>query len=162
MDPNTINTLRLKICTIGGVIGGFFVENLGGWDKWLETLIIFMVSDYITGMVLAAVWHRSPKTEDGALDSRAGYKGLIKKCGILLAVLVAYRFDLLLGMNVARNATVVGFIINETVSIMENLGLMGVPFPEPIQEAISLLSGQYKSMLSKMRKDKDDVEDAGQ
>ena len=58
MDANTINTLRLKICTIGGVIGSFFVQNLGGWDKWLETLIIFMIADYITGLLLASVCWR--------------------------------------------------------------------------------------------------------
>ena len=64
----------------------------------------------------------------------------------------------------ARNATVVGFIINETVSIMENLGLMGVPFPEPIQAGLDLLSGKYKAMRDKIRssKEEEDDGDAGQ
>ena len=142
--------IRLTICTIGGVVGGVIVTQLGGWDKWLETLVLFMILDYITGLIVAGVFHNSTKTESGALESRAGWKGICRKCGILLAVLVACRLDLLLGITYTRSAVIVGFIINETISIMENLGLMGLPFPDAIQKAIELLSNDYKTKMTKL------------
>lgn len=150
--------IRLTICTIGGVVGGVIVTQLGGWDKWLETLVLFMILDYITGLIVAGVFHNSTKTESGALESRAGWKGICRKCGILLAVLVACRLDLLLGITYTRSAVIVGFIINETISIMENLGLMGLPFPDAIQKAIELLSNDYKTKMTKLDTEEENPE----
>lgn len=150
--------IRLTICTIGGVVGGVIVTQMGGWDKWLETLVLFMILDYITGLIVAGVFHNSTKTESGALESRAGWKGICRKCGILLAVLVACRLDLLLGITYTRSAVIVGFIINETISIMENLGLMGLPFPDAIQKAIELLSNDYKTKMTKLDTEEENPE----
>lgn len=112
---------------------------LGGWDAALQTLVVCMAVDYITGMLVAGVFHHSAKTASGNLDSRAGFKGLCKKGAILLAVLVAARLDVLLGGSYARTAVVLFFVGNEGLSILENLGLMGVPYPAFLKNALAAL-----------------------
>ena len=127
------------ICTAIGAVGSFIASIFGGWDTALATLLIFMAVDYITGLLVAGVFHASPKSENGALESKAGYKGLIRKGLVLVVILVACRMDMLLGVNYIRDAACIAFIVNELISMVENFGLMGVPFPEPIKEAIELL-----------------------
>lgn len=131
--------MRTGICTAAGVIGGIVATLFGGWDRGLETLVIFMAIDYISGFVVAGVFKRSPKTETGALESRAGWKGLCRKCMTLLLVLVAHRLDLAMSITYCRDAVVIGFVINEALSIIENAGIMGVPYPEPIRKALEVL-----------------------
>lgn len=117
----------------------------GGWDAALITLMIFMGIDYLTGLIMAGVFHNSGKTPNGALESRAGWKGLCRKGVTLLIVLVACRLDLVMGSNFIRDAVVIGFIANETISIVENAGLMGVPIPAVITRAIDVLKHQGES-----------------
>mgnify|MGYP005786782683 CR=1 FL=1 len=119
--------------------GSTVAAALGGWDAALQTLLLFMAADYLTGMLVAGVFRQSGKSEDGALDSRAGFKGLCKKGAQLVAVLVGARLDLLLGTDWARTAVVLFFLGNEGLSILENLGLMGVPLPEALKNALSVL-----------------------
>lgn len=88
---------------------------------------------------MAGVFHKSQKTENGALESRAGWKGLCRKGTSLLVVLVAYRLDLVIGSNFVKDATIIAFIANETISIIENAGLMGAPIPDVIVKAIDVL-----------------------
>lgn len=116
--------MKNGICTIVGVVGSFIASLFGGWDTALVTLMIFMAVDYITGLVVAGVFHKSPKTDGGTLESRAGWKGLCRKGMTLLVVLVACRLDLIMGSNFIRDATIIAFIANETISIIENAGLM--------------------------------------
>lgn len=82
--------IKEQICAATGVIGGFIAAILGGWDTGLQTLVIFMCIDYITGLIVAGIFHNSTKTENGALESKAGFKGICKKAVILLIVLMAY------------------------------------------------------------------------
>ena len=103
------------------------------------TLVSMMVIDYLTGVLVAGVFHNSPKTENGALESKAGWKGLCRKGMTLLIVLVAARLDIILGTGFIRDAVIIGYIANETISIIENAGLMGVPIPEAIKKAIEVL-----------------------
>ena len=131
--------MKETLCTVIGVIGAFIARVYGGWDAALTTLIIFMVIDYITGMAVAGVFHKSTKTENGALESRAGWKGLCRKGVMLLVVLVACRLDITVGSTFIKDATVIAFIVNETISIIENAALMGVPIPMPIVQAIDIL-----------------------
>ena len=130
---------KQMICTAIGAAGSFIASIFGGWDTALATLLIFMAVDYITGLLVAGVFHASPKSENGALESKAGFKGLIRKGLVLVVILVACRMDMLLGVNYIRDAACIAFIVNELISMVENFGLMGVPFPEPIKEAIELL-----------------------
>ena len=137
--------MKEMICTIFGVIGSFIASLFGGFDAGMITLIIFMIVDYITGLVVAGVFKNSTKTETGALESRAGWKGLCRKGVTLLIVLIAYRLDLLIGTNYIRDAVIIGFCANEAISIIENAGLMGIPLPAVISKAIDLLTKKSNS-----------------
>lgn len=128
-----------------GVVGGFIASLFGGWDAALVTLIIFMSVDYLTGLIVAGVFHNSEKTETGTLESRAGWKGLCRKGVSLLVVLVACRLDLVIGSNFIRDSVVIAFIANETLSIVENAGLMGIPIPAVIARAIDVLKKKAES-----------------
>lgn len=128
------------ICTAVGVAGSAITAAFGGWDEALVTLIIFMVIDYLSGLAVAGIFHKSNKSESGALESRAGWKGLCRKCVTLLFVLIAYRLDLAIGVDYIRNAVIIGFMANELISIVENAGLMGIPLPGVIQNAIEVLT----------------------
>ena len=136
--------LKTEILGILGVIGAFITTLFGGWDAGLLTLIIFMAIDYITGLIVAGVFHKSSKSKNGALESKAGFKGLCKKCMILLFVLIAVRLDMVMNTNFIRDGAVIAFIINETISIVENAGLMGVPVPQIIKNAIDVLQKNTK------------------
>lgn len=134
--------IKEGICTGIGVIGSIIASAFGGWDTSLVTLLIFMGIDYFSGLVVAGVFHKSNKTESGALESKAGWKGLCRKCMTLLFVLIAYRLDLAIGVDYIRNAVIIGFMANELISIVENAGLMGLPLPDAINEAIDVLTEQ--------------------
>lgn len=127
------------ICIVFGAIGSAIATAFGGWDAGLVTLVIFMTLDYISGLVVAGVFKKSTKTETGALESKAGWKGLCKKCMTLIFVLVAYRLDIVIGTNYIRDAVIIAFIANELISLVENAGLMGVPMPDVITKAIDIL-----------------------
>lgn len=133
------------ICTAVGVAGSAIAAAFGGWDEALVTLIIFMVIDYLSGLAVAGIFHKSNKSENGALESRAGWKGLCRKCVTLLFVLIAYRLDLAIGVDYIRNAVIIGFMANELISIVENAGLMGIPLPGAIQNAIEVLTNKVQS-----------------
>lgn len=99
-----------------------------------------MMIDWFTGgFLLPVVFCKSPKSETGTLESRAGWKGLCRKTMTLLYVLIAARLDVLMETEYLRNAVCIGFIANEGLSIIENAGLMGLPLPEKIKMAIDIL-----------------------
>ena len=121
-----MNELRLTLSTIVGTIGAFIANMFGGWDAALITLIIFMSVDYITGLITAGIFKKSKKSQSGGLSSEASWKGLVRKGVMLLLVLVACRLDLLLGSNFIRDAVVIALCTNETISIIENAGLISL------------------------------------
>lgn len=125
-----------------GTIGGGIAALFGGWTSAMTTLIIFMVIDYATGIIVAGVFHRSGKSKSGALESRAGFKGLCRKGMILLILLVACRLDLMLGTGYIKDCVCIAFVVNETLSIIENAGLMGVPIPQVLIKAIDVLKAK--------------------
>ncbi len=131
--------MKQAICAWIGIMGSLVASLFGGWDAAMRTLVIFMAVDYITGLIVAGVFHRSPKSEGGALESRAGWKGLCRKGVTLLIVLVACRLDMVMGSNFLRDAVIIAFIANETISIIENAGLMGIPIPAVIVKAVEVL-----------------------
>lgn len=137
--------MKEMICTIFGVIGSAIASFFGGWDAGLATLLIFMCLDYVSGLIVAGVFKNSPKTDTGSLESKAGWKGLCRKCITLVFVLIAYRLDLVIGTNYIRDAVIIGFIANETISLVENAGLMGVPLPAVITKAIDILQKKTES-----------------
>ena len=137
--------MKEGICFGVGVVGSAIASLFGGWDAALVTLLIFMGVDYLTGLIVAGVFHQSPKSDGGALESRAGWKGLCRKGVTLLVVLVACRLDLVMGSNFIRDAVIIAFVANETISIIENAGLMGIPIPAAIMRAIEILKNKAES-----------------
>ena len=131
--------MKETICAVTGMVGSVIASMFGGWTAGLTTLLIFMGIDYITGLMCAGIFHNSKKTESGTLESGACYKGLLRKCMTLLIVLVAHRLDMLIGANYIKDAVCIAFCANELISIVENSGLMGVPIPEVITNAIDIL-----------------------
>ncbi|MBQ3636804.1 MAG: phage holin family protein [Clostridia bacterium] len=145
-----MHTLKNALCAGAGVVFSAMAQMFGGWDAALGTLIAFMAVDYVTGFLAAAVFHKSRKTEDGTLESRAGWKGLCRKGVSLAAVLVACRLDLLMGSDFIRDAVVIGFAANEALSILENAGLMGVPLPGVIVSAVHVLRDSSERAAEKV------------
>lgn len=133
--------MKATVLGILGLIGAAIVGALGGWDTPLQTLIVFMAIDYFSGLIVAAVFKASPKSQNGALESRAGLKGLFRKLAMLCGVLMAYYLDQVSGAEIVRDAACIAFICNEGISIIENFGLMGVPIPKVIINAIDALQG---------------------
>ena len=135
--------MPIKIFILSGVacVGAAITSLVGGWNGAMTTLVILMFIDYVTGIIVAGVFHASPKSNGGALSSAVGFKGICRKFVILLIVVVACRVDLLLDTNIIRDATCIGFCANELVSITENAGLMGIPLPRKLVEAIEVLRG---------------------
>lgn len=134
--------MKNLVCTSIGMVGAAVSTIFGGWSEALTTLLICMVIDYITGLVVAGVFHNSPKSTSGALESNAGLKGLFRKAAMLLFVLIGHRLDLAVGTTYIRDAVCIAFIANEVLSLVENAGLMGVPIPEVITNAIDVLKNK--------------------
>lgn len=139
---DNVVTIKSVLCTVIGCVGSVIAKAFGGWDAGIMTLLIFMAADYVTGLMVAGVFHASEKTESGGLESRAGWKGLCRKGVTLLIVLVAQRIDIVAGTSMVRDAVVIAYIVNEAISITENAGLMGVPVPDRLMAAIDVLQGK--------------------
>lgn len=127
------------VYSVVGAVGGFIAMAFGGWSDALITLMIFMGVDYVTGLIVAGIFKKSKKSESGALESRAGFKGLCRKGVALLIVLVAVRLDIIMHTTYIKDAVIIAFIANEAISIIENAGLMGIPIPVAITKAIDVL-----------------------
>lgn len=125
---------------ITGLFSTFVIHYLGGWDFALQTLVMFIVIDYITGMYVAGILHKSPKTKSGGLSSEKGFHGIIKKIMLLVFVAIMYRLDLFFNIDYLRNGTIVAYCVNELISIIENAGLMGVYVPDIVKRGIDLLN----------------------
>ena len=132
--------LKETAAAIAAVVSSLLAQLFGGWDSAVATLLIFMGLDYLSGIAAAGVFHASPKSENGALDSRAGWKGLCRKGMSLLIVLIGARLDIMMGTAFVRDGIVTAFIVNELISIMENAALMGVPYPKALKNALDILT----------------------
>ena len=125
------------VVAVGGAIAGAF----GGWTVQLSVLVYFMLTDYLTGMAVAWMG-KSLKSDTGGPSSKIGFQGILKKLLMLGLVFVAAQIDVAMGggVFVCRDAAVWFYLANEGLSILENLTLAGVPFPQRIKE----LLGQIK------------------
>ena len=132
--------MREMVCSVVGVIGSALCYFFGGWDAVLIALTIFMVIDLCTGVAVAVVFHKSPKNENGKLESKQFLKGVVKKICILMLVGVAHILDMVLTINFIRTAVIFAFMANEVISIIENCGLMGIPIPKAIAKGLELLT----------------------
>ena len=123
--------IELLLAGVGAVCGYFF----GGLDMLLQVFVIVLILDTVTGMTKGF--------STGTYESKKFRQGLWKKCGYMLAVILAVQLDRLVGDTGAlRTALLFCFIANEGTSIIENLGEMGVPIPEPLINAIAVLKNK--------------------
>lgn len=134
--------MKETLCTVFGLVGSALCWAFGGWDAGLTALVICMSVDYISGSLVALVFHNSRKSKTGSYNSAYGLKGLCKKCLMLLFVIVAVQADRLLGGDFVRDAVCIGFTANEILSIVENLGLAGVPMPQAVVKALEQLQSK--------------------
>lgn len=133
-----VDKLKIVFASAVGILGSTISSAFGGWDDSMKALILFMALDYVTGLMVAC-FNKSPKTQNGGLSSKIGYKGLAKKSFVLIFIVVSVWLDRILGIDWVRNAVIIGFISNELVSIIENGGLLGVPIPKSIVEVVEIL-----------------------
>jgi len=131
--------MKQAFCTAVGMLGAAAAWAFGGWDTVLAALLVCIGVDYISGSIVALVFHKSTKTETGSYNSAYGIKGLFKKGLMLLFVLVAVQIDRLLGSDYVRDTVCIGFSANEIISITENLGLAGIPMPSAVTKALEQL-----------------------
>ena len=133
--------MSIKVIFYGAVTaaGGFLSWLFGGWSTVLAVLLACLALDYVTGLIVAGIFHKSPKTANGGLESRAGWKGLLRKVATLLMVALAHFVDVLVGTVYIRDAVVMAFCVNEMLSLLENFGLMGLPIPKALANAVELL-----------------------
>lgn len=136
-----MNEYEVAKTTIG-IAGSALIWAFGKWDTALQTLIVFMAIDYFSGLAIALVWKKSPKTKTGGLNSTVGFKGIIRKVLVLCMVLAANLLDRVTGSNFVRDAVIIAYIVNEAVSIIENAGIMGVPIPKAIVDCIDALKNK--------------------
>ena len=134
--------MKQMICTVLGLAGSMLAAAFGGWDTALIALVICMGVDYVSGSIVALVFHNSRKSETGAYNSTYGLKGLCKKGLTLLFVIVAVQVDRLMGSEYVRDAVCIGFCTNEVLSIVENLGLAGGPMPQAVVKALEQLQSK--------------------
>lgn len=124
---------EIKIIIVCGLLGGVFTKAVGGFDKQLIGLLIFMGIDYATGMY--AAWHEHD------LWSKKAFRGLCKKARILGVVAFCAGVDVILKTDIARYGAIAGFGIMEAMSVIENAdrGGWGDIFPEWIREKLALI-----------------------
>lgn len=120
--------------SIVAVVATFFTYLFGGWDIALIVLVAFMVLDYATGVI----WAYIQKT----LNSEIGFKGLVKKCMILVVLVVAVLLDRMInsGTAVFRTLVCYFYIANEGISLLENVSHLGLPIPDKLKNALQQLN----------------------
>lgn len=122
---------KVTVGIISAIVAEALSATLGGWDVWLQTLVLFVVLDYISGIMAAAVQKK--------LNSEIGYKGIIKKVFIFVLVAVAFKLDMLLGTDAIRIAVIGFYLGTEGLSILENAGKANLPLPEFLTKALQQL-----------------------
>ncbi len=141
-----ISKLFLLLAALG-VAGSTVITVLwGGWTQPMTVLCILMALDYASGVAVALVFQRSPKTATGGASSAVGFKGLLRKLFLILIVAAAYQIDKVIGTNYLRDAVAIAFIANEALSLIENAGLMGVPIPKVLLRGIDALKAKSEAV----------------
>lgn len=118
------------------IIISFFEREIGGFDNIINTLLIFIIMDYITGIMKAIINKR--------LSSEIGFKGIFKKVLILFMIAVSNQLDIIFKMPGIRYIVITFYIINEGISIIENASLIGLPIPKKIKQTLNNIKTDHK------------------
>lgn len=133
---------KYDVLGVLGVLGSWGLKMLGGWTIPLEVFFYLTTIDYLTGLIVAGVFHNSPKTESGRILSSEIFKGLLKKFVYLLIIVAGKKLDILLGLDYIYNGVIFALISGDLVSFAENIGLMGIKLPKPLSNALELLNNK--------------------
>ena len=129
--------MKFDITAIFALLGTIIIWMFGGIDIAMQCLLWAIVIDYISGLIKAYC----TKT----LDSKIGFKGLLKKVGILCIVCIAVIVDRITGESGAiRTVVIYYFVANEGLSVVENLAIAGLPIPDTIKRALKALKKENK------------------
>lgn len=126
---NFVEAAQFAFAALGGALGAV----LGGWDGFLYALIVFVVVDYLTGVMVAVL-----KKE---LSSSVGFHGIFKKIVIFALVAVGHIIDanVIQEGSVIRTAVIFFYLSNEGISILENASLIGLPVPQKLKDVLEQL-----------------------
>jgi len=143
MRDFTIDLIWTKIQIAVAALGGWIGYFLGGVDGLMIALIIFMVLDYVTGIMCAVL--------DKKLSSAVGFRGIFKKVLILMMVGIANIVDVhVVGTGSAlRGAVICFYLSNEGLSLLENAAYIGLPIPEKLKDVLAQLHGREKKEQDK-------------
>lgn len=132
--------MRERVCKLAAAAVGAAAGFFGNWPAALTGLAAVMSIDFVTGLIVAARG-RSPKTSGGGLSSAAGFDGLVRKGMIMVVVLLATVLDRMIGSAsmVFQTASAFYYIANESLSILENVALMGVKIPAFLRRALEVM-----------------------
>ena len=117
-----------SIIAVLGTMGVAVAKAMGGWDATLQVLVALVAVDYASGLTVAIV--------EKKLDSNVGFRGIMKKVFIFALVYLAVLIDKTISTDFIRTLTVTFYIANESISILENAGKLGVPYPKKLKEVL--------------------------
>ena len=127
------NTTKILV----GIGGGLASFLFGGWSALIQTLVLFIVLDYVLAVIVAGIY--------GELNSKKGFKGIAKKVAILVLVAVAHQVDQVLGDgSLIRDSVIFFYIANELLSILETVAKTNLPIPSVLKKAVDTLKGEDK------------------
>ena len=129
-----MNKMEKIFNSLVAVLATFFTYIFGSWDLALQVLIVFMILDYGTGVLYAYLTDQ--------LNSEVGFKGLVKKCMILVVLIIGVMLDRIVGNGtwVFRTLVAYFYIANEGISLLENVGNIGIPIPNKMRQALEQLN----------------------
>ena len=140
--------VKQVISLVIGALTTGLLKVIGEPTQDLKILLLLMVIDLIVGFTVSAVWHKSSKTKSGKVSSKVMFKGIVKKILTLVLVVVAYQIDILLGYDVIRHVAIIAFIVQEIISIIENITITGIKAPGIITKALDVLERSVKDEFS--------------
>ena len=127
--------VKILICNFFAFAGGLLAWIYGGLTVYMGVLVVLMCCDYALGVSRAIITRE--------LSSNAGFKGLLKKCSILVVVGVGALLDNhLLNVNLFKDVVCCYYIANEAISVLENIALLGVPIPQRLKDILIQLKSK--------------------
>lgn len=124
--------MKYVISNVISVILTFLIYLLGGFDIALKSLLIVIVIDYATG-ILSAIYNKQ-------INSKVGFKGILKKFSYLLIIALSVIVDNILGQSgTVRTLVIYFFVANDGISILENVAEMNIPLPPKLLETLEQL-----------------------
>lgn len=177
VEDLSTNIPKILMAVSGGV--GALVAYVTSWSPHIGTLLILMIIDFVFGLLTPIIVGKSKKDASGKISSKVCRRGIVKKCVVFLLIYVAWLLGKEAGFLALTEAVVMGFIISETISILENAAVLGVPIPkvflkllkvmnEKASAGIDLLANgevskddASKLTLEIVRKDAQDAQDDG-